>query len=583
MSLFKQDNIFQTLFSQWEVKDGENEIKSLIRFICEDLMLKEFSVYSVAGEWFELQVSYQIDEAKEVDDTKHKLRTGEKDFYQDLKAIGDVTFLEEGNSESSALGFHCPQKLRFRETLKESFISNDPAPGVGFITLKSGDEVKGICLARFLKSNNYKPKTFKSIVELAPFILMVLDFCNKIEEQDKELVQLNREAKIGQLSLKAVMSLETIVETILAQCARSFHYTASIVGVKNKLGEFKIRYSWGLENFELSLDTILNETLVEIEIFGDQSIVLSKPDEELAKLNIASLLAVPLNENASEILILISTTIPTEINQKSPEIFNAFAEQLKSILEREQKFKEFEEGYIKSLDTTVNCIELSRESLRGHHNRVHLMTKLIANEFDFKAEDMELLLTAAKYHDIGLLGGRDAVLSASLEFQHPVLGEAMIQPLNSGEKIGQIILQHHETYDGFGFPSSLSGDEISLEGQILAQAEVIVERTTYNGLYPASSIQEYADKVKGEAGVSLSLEVADKITIALNKLTSVTFSGGDCVKYKGCPSDICEKCPAKNLSFPCWELDKKERKCNQHGDADCENCFVFRTWGKKVG
>ena len=70
------------------------------------------------------------------------------------------------------------------------------------------------------------------------------------------------------------------------------------------------------------------------------------------------------------------------------------------------------------------------------------------------------------------------------------------------------------------------------------------------------------------------------MTSAFKKIVELNFTGGDCVKHKGCPPDICDKCPAKTLSSPCWKIPKEERKCDQHGDNDCENCFVFRTWGK---
>ncbi len=56
---------------------------------------------------------------------------------------------------------------------------------------------------------------------------------------------------------------------------------------------------------------------------------------------------------------------------------------------------------------------------------------------------------------------------------HPVIGAELLQEVPGFAHIAQIIRQHHERFDGRGFPEGLKGNEISLEARILALAEAV--------------------------------------------------------------------------------------------------------------
>ena len=82
-------------------------------------------------------------------------------------------------------------------------------------------------------------------------------------------------------------------------------------------------------------------------------------------------------------------------------------------------------------------------------------------------------------HDIGKIGVPVAVLDKTSklddeEFRlikcHPDLGAKIIEPINAFRAITPMIAQHHERFDGSGYPDGLSGDEISRENYILSLA-----------------------------------------------------------------------------------------------------------------
>lgn len=118
---------------------------------------------------------------------------------------------------------------------------------------------------------------------------------------------------------------------------------------------------------------------------------------------------------------------------------------------------------------------------RGHSDRVRVFTDMIAAEMELAAADRDRLRWAALIHDIGKLevpakllrkpGKPTASEWESLRL-HPEVGARLAAPL-AGWLAGyaDVVLQHHEHYDGSGYPAGLSGEQISLGARIVGLAD----------------------------------------------------------------------------------------------------------------
>jgi hypothetical protein len=118
---------------------------------------------------------------------------------------------------------------------------------------------------------------------------------------------------------------------------------------------------------------------------------------------------------------------------------------------------------------------------RGHSERTQLFVTMLADEMKLKQEDRDRLLWAALVHDIGKLHvpgtvlnkpGRPDAAEWEILRRHPADGATICAPLMEWlGPWGLAIEQHHERYDGTGYPLGLKGEEIGLAGRMVAVAD----------------------------------------------------------------------------------------------------------------
>jgi putative nucleotidyltransferase with HDIG domain len=135
------------------------------------------------------------------------------------------------------------------------------------------------------------------------------------------------------------------------------------------------------------------------------------------------------------------------------------------------------------IDTIASLIRAEEEKdgyTRGHSDRVTKVALAIAEEMNLGEEKKKLIERAGILHDIGKIGICDSILCKKEKLtdeewrvikSHPDKGDKILEPLKFLSKEREIILSHHERYDGKGYPRGLKSDQIRIEALILAAAD----------------------------------------------------------------------------------------------------------------
>ncbi len=140
------------------------------------------------------------------------------------------------------------------------------------------------------------------------------------------------------------------------------------------------------------------------------------------------------------------------------------------------------EFYNDVIHCLVSALDYRDHYTKGHSGRVGDMALILSEMMALDLKTRELVHIAGHLHDIGKIGIADQVLLkegklSEIEWAmmktHPKIGFEIVQNSSSLLEVGQIILQHHERWDGKGYPSGLKGDEIHLAARLITLCDTI--------------------------------------------------------------------------------------------------------------
>ncbi|MFN8549711.1 MAG: HD domain-containing protein, partial [Candidatus Eisenbacteria bacterium] len=164
----------------------------------------------------------------------------------------------------------------------------------------------------------------------------------------------------------------------------------------------------------------------------------------------------------------------------------------------------------------ANAIEAKDPFTRGHSDRVVEVTGRVAAALGLSEEDRRILRLASILHDVGKIGVPDAILRKpgpltpeewALVRQHPQIGNSILQPIPNLDEVRQCVLEHHEKWDGTGYPRGLRGREVSIRGRILILAEVFDALAHHRSYKPAWPRQQVIDFLESQSGRHFDPEI----------------------------------------------------------------------------
>lgn len=292
---------------------------------------------------------------------------------------------------------------------------------------------------------------------------------------------------------RSVVDMDKFLEILLFTAMKGLEAERGSIVVVDPLGNVCLRAAIGFHNGEAQIfpGTILSPGSVTSWVLEHRTpLVVSRqedmPQSRQMKKNgyvSDSFLSIPLEEKGQLLGVLHLTNRRNNqpFTSQDLESFEPIARQIAFILSQGIEFQENVKRFSTSiLYSLSSALELRFPFLRGHSERVRDLCLRIGRRLDLGQKELNALEIAAFLHDIGNVGIPGPILSKArklsdreMDFarKHPFLAYKLMEDIPGLDDTRRIILEHHEFYNGTGYPYGLRGEEISRGGRILALAE----------------------------------------------------------------------------------------------------------------
>jgi PAS domain S-box-containing protein len=213
-----------------------------------------------------------------------------------------------------------------------------------------------------------------------------------------------------------------------------------------------------------------------------------------------------------------------EINHEG--ITTGYVGTVTDVTERKERFERLQ----KALGATIKAITLVIEArdpyTAGHQLRVSEIANAIAEEMGLPADRVDSLRLASVIHDIGKIAVPAEILSKPSKLRdaeftllriHPEAGYEILKEIEPPGGVDQIVFQHHERFDGSGYPQGLSGQNILLEARILAVADVVEAMSSHRPYRPTIGIHQALEELTKGKGALYDPDVVDACLILFTK------------------------------------------------------------------
>ena len=230
--------------------------------------------------------------------------------------------------------------------------------------------------------------------------------------------------------------------------------------------------------------------------------------------------------------MLFISGIPKDLTPTQRHLIEIFSQNVQLAFENVQLQSEIEATQQELVYRLSEAVEQRSTETGNHVKRVAHICHILALGYGLSKHDADLVRLASPLHDVGKVGIPDAVLNkpAKLDAQeweimkthtdkgYVILKDSPHEIVSAGAVIAK---EHHEKWDGSGYPQGLKGDEINVFGRIVALADVY-DALRHKRCYKEPwTLQNVVDEINGQKGTHFEPKLVEVFNEKLNELETV--------------------------------------------------------------
>jgi len=252
-----------------------------------------------------------------------------------------------------------------------------------------------------------------------------------------------------------------------------------------------------------------------------------KADEKTSFIT-RNMIAVPLNARGRCIGVMevLNRLGGQTFTHEDMELLQALGHQSAIALQNAQLYQNVQESFLATVRSLATAVDAKDSYTAGHSSRVTQYAVLIAEELKCSEEEVRNIRMSGLLHDVGKIGIRDSVLSKpghldDEEFavmkSHPAVGAGILKPVRQLRDVVPGVLNHHERFDGKGYPGGLKGEEIPLAGRIIGVADAFDAMTSDRVYRPRLGDEVALAELKKHSGTQFDSRVVKAFLSAFER------------------------------------------------------------------
>jgi HD-GYP domain-containing protein (c-di-GMP phosphodiesterase class II) len=342
-----------------------------------------------------------------------------------------------------------------------------------------------------------------------------------LEQVVEQLKKINEISRI----LSSIIDPEELLKIITRTTAELLNAEKTILHVKkDEDAPTTLQYlrGSGLENL-VNFPYKLNSNCMDLLSYGNPLFIPQASDSEHA----ASQIGVPLQIKAQIIgaMIVENRVDGAFFSKDDLSLLTTLSNHAVVAIENAWLYKSVKNNYFSTIQSLVNALEASDKFTKGHSERVRFLSLELGRHIGLDFKELEILEQASILHDIGKIGIESFILQKQGKLTgneynmirtHPLIGEEILAPIENLSEVRKTIIQHHERYDGKGYPYGLRGEELSLKSRILSVVDTFDAMMSDRPYRKAISLQKIKQEVINHSGTQFDPYVVESFIEMLN-------------------------------------------------------------------
>jgi HD-GYP domain-containing protein (c-di-GMP phosphodiesterase class II) len=208
------------------------------------------------------------------------------------------------------------------------------------------------------------------------------------------------------------------------------------------------------------------------------------------------------------------------------KLLNSLADQA-AISVSQCRFLETQKSDLIHITSILIEAQDSFQGKKGHARGVANHANMIGKKFGLTESNLKILYNASLLHDVGFLKINPSILikPSPLDLEkvktHPSFGYEMLKSVSLWDEAAELVLSHHERYDGTGYPMQKKGEEIPIGARILCVAEVFDVLTSKTSYKKQMDIKSAIKEIVAHSGTQFDPEVVEAFKSAMEEAGNI--------------------------------------------------------------